>query len=364
MAAMVDGIEVLSPAPIQVRQEYEAEAVLDGVQVRNMGDAPAILFNYVHAMSRPSISPSPAVLGNALVVEADAPLILRFGMLEATARVSAASCVYDPQSAFAPEPFHANGSRAERLAVVANRAEVCKLGDSGDVNVAAAALRSAGAEVVIVKSGAEGALVFDGDSFGHVPARLTNHVWTVGSGDVFAAIFTAAWAVHGQPAREAANVASYAVAQYVETSALPIAPSLLTEQPERPPVSTKPGRVYLAGPFFNMPQRWLVDEARRCLRDLGLEVFSPVHDVGRGPAEVVAPADIQALEGCDRVFLLLDGLDSGTVFEAGFARARNIPVYAFAQVTAEDDMKMLVGTGCIVGADFVTMLHRCAWLTP
>ncbi len=306
MAAMVADVEVLSPAPVEVRREYEAEAVLDGVRVRDVGGAPAILFNYIHSMSRPSISPGPAALDGATVVEAAAPLVLRFGMLEATARVSAASCVYDPQSAFAPEPFHANGSHAERLAVVANRTEVCRLGGSGDVTIAATALRSAGAEVVVVKSGAEGALVYDGASFHHVPARLTDRVWTVGSGDVFAAIFTAAWAVHGQPAREAANVASHAVARYVETSALPAAPSLLTELPERPPISTRPGRVYLAGPFFSMSQRWLVDEARRCLRDLGLEVFSPVHDVGRGPAEVVAAADIQALEGCDRVFLLLD----------------------------------------------------------
>ena len=70
----------------------------------------------------------------------------------------------------------------------------------------------------------------------------------------------------------------------VESMSLPISPTLRTERPSRTAVVAKGGKVYLAGPFFSMGQRWLVDEARRCLGELGMDVFSPFHDIGPGAA--------------------------------------------------------------------------------
>ena len=119
--------------------------------------------------------------------------------------------------------------------------------------------------------------------------------------------------------------------------------------------------VYLASPFFTVGQRWLVDEARRGLADLGLKVFSPLHEIGPGPAHVVAPADIAALKKCDIVFAILDGLDSGTIFEVGYARALKKPVYALAQNVSTEDLKMIEGSGCRVYHDLVTALHHAAW---
>jgi nucleoside 2-deoxyribosyltransferase len=92
-------------------------------------------------------------------------------------------------------------------------------------------------------------------------------------------------------------------------------------------------------------------------------VFSPVHEIGHGSASVVAPADLAALDECDVVFAILDGLDSGTLFEIGYARALNKPVYALAQSISEEDLKMVVGSGCRVFEDFVTALHCVAWRT-
>jgi nucleoside 2-deoxyribosyltransferase len=85
--------------------------------------------------------------------------------------------------------------------------------------------------------------------------------------------------------------------------------------------------------------------------------------VGAGPASQVAPADLAALEACDAVFAILDGTDSGTLFEVGYARARNKPVYALAQTVSEEDLKMVRGSGCHVFDDFVTALHHTAWRT-
>ena len=183
----------------------------------------------------------------------------------------------------------------------------------------------------------------------------------MGSGDVFAAHVAARWAVHGDDPVQAADIASRAVAEYAETMALPTpSVSSLLATP-RPPVKVQKGKVYLASPFFTLSQRWLVDEARHALQEFGLDVFSPVHDVGRGPAQTVAPADLEALDACDCVFAIVDGLDSGTLFEVGYARALKKPVYALAQAVSDEDLKMVVGANCKLFDDFVTALHHTAW---
>jgi nucleoside 2-deoxyribosyltransferase len=117
----------------------------------------------------------------------------------------------------------------------------------------------------------------------------------------------------------------------------------------------------LAGPFFCLAERWLVEEARSHLLGMKLSVFSPLHDVGPGPADVVAPADLAALDQCDRVFALLDGADPGTVFEVGYARAKGIPVVALTQTLSEEQLKMIVGSGCIHVDDFATAVYLTAW---
>ena len=128
-----------------------------------------------------------------------------------------------------------------------------------------------------------------------MPPHRSKQVWTIGSGDVFAAMFAARWGVHRDSPVDAAHLASLAVASYAETMALPV-PSLETLRQHSAPARTSGGRAYLAGPFFTVSQRWFIDEVRRGLLDLGLTVFSPVHDVGSGPAQVVGPADIAELE--------------------------------------------------------------------
>jgi nucleoside 2-deoxyribosyltransferase len=362
-APFIDVVEVLTPAPPEVLSEYRDEATLDDVHLRSAdldAPAPAIQFDYIHGLSIPLITPAPAAFAPAPAFDAHGPLVIRFGMLEASARVMADVCVYDPQSAFAPESFAENGSCARRLAIVGNRSEIATLGRDRDPIRAARALLAEGTEVVVVKSGSAGASVVTSELL-TIPARLTKSVWPIGSGDVFAAAFTVAWAADGMNPGDAANFASYAVADYVETMSLPISVGLKQNLLDRKAVTAKGGKVYLAGPFFFMPQRWLVDEARRALGELGMQVFSPLHDIGRGPAHEVAPADIAALKECDSVFALLDGLDSGTLFEVGYARALDLPVYGFAQITPEEDLKMVVGSDCQAFTDFVTGLHHCAW---
>jgi nucleoside 2-deoxyribosyltransferase len=110
-----------------------------------------------------------------------------------------------------------------------------------------------------------------------------------------------------------------------------------------------------------MAQRWLIEQSRRHLSEQGFRVFSPFHDVGYGSAAEVVPADIAALKKSDFVFAIADGLDSGTLFEIGYAKALGKPVVAFVQNESEQNLKMLEGTNCEIASDFASAIYRMTW---
>ena len=356
----VDAITFRTYASPTAVEEFRPQAEIDDIEFIPEDVDQFISFEYLHSLSTPVITPFPPRIARYGPIDARAEVVLRFGMLEGSARVEAERCVYDPQSAFAPQPFVKNGSHAAKLAIVGNRREICELGRNDIPSDAGARLLEEGAEVVIVKSGAEGAQVITATDATSVPPYRSDAVWTVGSGDVFAAMFAARWGVHGDNPIDGARLASAAVSAYANSRELP-APSVEALRREAIATRAVSGEVYLASPFFTVSQRWLVDEVRQGLADLGLQVFSPLHEIGPGPAGEVAPADIAGLKKCDVVFAILDGLDSGTVFEVGFARALEKPVYALAQNVSTEDLKMIEGSGCRLYHDLVTALHHAAW---
>jgi len=325
----------------------------------------SISFDYFHPLATPRIAPAPSAIAQEAPIHVQGQVVLRYGMLEGTAVVDADVAVYDPQSAFDVEPFAKNGSRANRLALVLNRREAWALSGSSDpAEAARALLATEAAEVVVIKLGAAGALVATSKGAELVPLYRTERVWKIGSGDVFSSTFAALWGCRGMAPENAADCASRATAWYCNTRTLP-APQLdelkhLVNTPLRPGA----GRIYLASPFFDISQRWFVEEARFDLRTLGAEVFSPVHAVGPGPAHMVAPADIEGLEQCDVVFANLNGLDPGTIFEVGYAVKKGIPVIALAQNTKDEDLKMVEGTGCEIVDDYASAIYRAVWRLP
>jgi nucleoside 2-deoxyribosyltransferase len=366
VVAHVDLVKLTTYARPETAERFRPYADGYGFGFEPITCEQSVSFNYFHNLSVPTIYPNPSRIRQNTPITLSEHTVLRFGMMEGTAIIQADRCVYDPQSAFTPEPFEKNGSRAEHLAVVANRGEIAALSGVLDPIGGAQALLLKGTEVVVVKAGAQGAFVVEPSGVTHITAFQTDRVWTIGSGDVFAAVFAAQWAVHEMEASRAAAIASYAVAAYVESMALPVPTPTTLLSSARKVATASRHRVYIASPFFSLGQRWVVDEARRCLGELGLNVFSPVHDIGPGPAKDVAPSDLKALDECDIVFAILDGNDPGTLFELGYAKApkaRGIPVYALAQSVSEEDLKMVVGSGCRVYDDFVTALHHAAWRT-
>lgn len=320
-----------------------------------------IAFHYLHPLSHAELEGAPEARYSTLHVTGDT--VLRFGFIEGDARVDAKRAIFDPQNAAEVLRFRENGSNAEALTIVLNEVELkLALGNAGEEG-ARKLMQHSQASVVVVKRGPRGATVFAKDVIGHVPAYAASAVFKIGSGDVFSAIFAQRWGEVGEDPVIAADSASRAVSRYVETRNTQVDLSQLTEIPPRK-APNPASKIYLAAPFFTLAQRWMVEEARRCLSSLGASVFSPIHDVGsQGDAEHIARRDLDGLEQCSVVLALLDGEDAGTLFEVGHARRHGIPVVALAESPRPESLTMIQGTGCTIVSDFSTAIYEAVWET-
>ncbi|WP_024514769.1 PfkB family carbohydrate kinase [Bradyrhizobium sp. Tv2a-2] len=321
-----------------------------------------ISFEYLHCLSVPLVHPPIPNITQQSSFPVKGELVVQFGMMECRPTIEADVCVYDPQSATSPRLFSGAGSAAGRLAIVANAREIQLLTGLEVDEGANRLLRDEKAEVVVAKCGLDGARVFDGNGLvGSVPAYVTENMFTIGSGDVFVAAFALAWGKEKLDAMAAADFASKSVASYVETELLPIPTIAEARQSTRDPVKLAGGNIYLAGPFRELGQRVIINEARKVLNDLRMRPFSPVHDIGHGPARAVVQKDLDAIRNCDAVLAILNGSSPGTLFEVGFAVALNKPVYCVAQNMRSNDIKLPEGAGCIIHEDFISALHLLAW---
>lgn len=326
-----------------------------------------VSFTYLYDMAVPEIRCIPERSHAPLLVTAEK--VVRFGMLEGDAIVHAKWAVYDPQNARQGQPFRANGSTAEHLALVLNSDEASHMaGMPGEhpSKTAPVLAQQHDAEVVVVKMGPEGALVWTPTGTAQVPAFRTNRVWKIGSGDCFVAHFANAWMHDGKTPAEAAGIASQATAYYCETQGFPTADMLGKHR--YPAVQLSAAhlqgvrrQVYLAGPFFDLAQVWMVQQARTNLRNMGLRVFSPYHDIGLGNAEDVVGKDLEAIHASDLVLAITDGLDSGTIYEIGYARALNKPVIVYSERHKGESLKMMEGSGCTICFDYTTALYATLW---
>ena len=347
-------------------RDVQKLAALGGFDLSVTAGAVDVTFGYVHPLHSSYVSPARGSFDNTarLHVEVPGEVALVFGTFEGQASATAGTIVYDPQDGIMPVPYRESGCAAqERLAILLNAGEALRTAKTDDIEAAGKQiLQGNAATVVIIKSGPQGALVFEHgvDRPVAVSAFFSAGMFGIGSGDIFAAAFTYYWGECREAAAPAAEKASRSVSHYVETRG----DRLATDEElaaDRRKVAVTPGKIYLAGPFFTMAQRWLVEETRDQFLQLGLDVFSPVHQVGRGPAETVAPLDLQGLEQCDRVYAITDGLDSGTLFEIGYARKMGIPVYCYGETIDRENSKMITGSGCRLIGDYATSVYHTAW---
>lgn len=290
--------------------------------------------------------------------------VIGFGMMEAESQIEGEWVVYDPQSPRHLLSFKMQGGKAGHLALVLNESEAKRLsGETELINIKNTLFDREGCECLVVKCGAKGAVVFSSkeDDGEIVPVFKTAHVWPIGSGDVFTTVFSFYWFSGSKPVDAAIN-ASKAVAAYCENSGdVETIPEVLKDGDFSQFVPQKKGLVYLAGPFFTLSEKLFVSECRNLLKAMGANVFSPYHDVGEGKAEYVAPKDIEKLNECACVFAIVDGLDSGTLFEVGYAVAKRKKVVAYVENETEGALKMLKGTGCDIEKDFTTAMYKTCW---
>ncbi len=345
----------------------EAELVCDalGVVVNSAVDrTEPVGFSYFTPLSAPRVNGPKSRLRNGLRGEDDT--VLAFGLVEAGDVVlRGRTVVLDPQRPRDLAPFSADNVEADRLVVVANTSEIRQFGEATGEREAAEALLGRGVDAVITKRAAAGCTVswLEGSAARHedVGARPTARVWPIGSGDVFSAGLAHALD-RGADLVEAARVGSAAAAHWCSTQVAALPGPILAGTAADLPAPLPPARplVYLAGPFFSAGERWLVEELRTSLRSLGVDVFSPLHDVGTGGPEV-AQADLDGLRLCDSVLALLDGADPGTVFEVGWAVRDGTPVVGYATALDAEVSKMMSGTEVELHRDLSTACYRAAW---
>ena len=87
-----------------------------------------------------------------------------------------------------------------------------------------------------------------------------------------------------------------------------------------------------------------------------------MHEVGFSDnANHVASEDLKGLDESDLVLALVDGLDAGTIFEVGYAKAKGKPVIAYGERVSDSDLTMLLGTGTRFFRDYASAIHHTAW---
>ncbi|MEO7211830.1 PfkB family carbohydrate kinase [Mucilaginibacter sp.] len=320
------------------------------------------LFNYDYPLANPSYSQTE--IKDEIPPTIEGELIIQFGMVEGNKKVLAKKVVYDPQSPINPQSFWQNGSETDELIWVANFTEVKTFTGFSDLSkIKTHLFNIEKVNAAIIKMGTNGALLIQKDKDDvFIPLYKTKRVWPIGTGDIYTATFGFNYLINKLPIEECALKASLATAYYTETLALPI-PDFIDKSrfKEFYNNSTVKKKIYLAGPFFNMAQRWLVEQFRLQLINFGFEVFSPYHDVGLGDAQKVVPQDINAIERCDLLVAIADGLDSGTMFEIGYAVALKKSIIVFSENEQEESLTMLKGTNCIIESDFSTLIYKTVW---
>jgi hypothetical protein len=320
-----------------------------GIDVRGHVGGEGVVFAYFHSLSFPHIEPSPATISKLPALQVTADVILRFGILEGDAIVFADRAVYDPQTHRGPRPFSENGSSARQLALVLNDLEACSLsGADNSAEAAARIVREQGAAVVVVKRGPCGAEVHRADGRSTwIPPYRSKSVFKIGTGDVFSALFTLHWAERGLPPEGAADLASRAVAAYCETRALPIPEGAGSGM--RPIGGPPAGPILLAAASDTLGRRWLAEEARFWLGQLGADVID-IHGLkGTGAGTDRRPAAVLALA---------EGLREG---DWRMAAQANVPMVVFAETSAGRAAAMPGWLGATVTDDFASAAYLALW---
>ncbi|SIS10873.1 PfkB family carbohydrate kinase [Microbacterium sp. RURRCA19A] len=365
LAPHVDNLSLITAIDSELNEPVDWIATALRVNRTVVERSEPVGFRYMTPISAPLINGIGARIYDDVVVEDSFALL--FGLVErhfGKRKVDASTVVLDPQKPRDTEQLQLADLSYDRLVIVANRSETLQLArEARSVSVAARLLLNASeASAVITKQGAAGCLVTwrEGTSVRQetVGAHPTKRVWPIGSGDVFSAGFSFALS-EGAHFVEAARIGSRSAAHWCSTQQPDVPASILRGESTGGVLNPRRAQIYLAGPFFTTGERWLIETVRDMLNSLGVVAWSPVHEVGHG--DDIAEADLEGLRNSDAVLAMLDHSDAGTIFEVGWAVARDIPVVGFGRVVEKEGMKMLGGSSVELHRDLATACYRAAW---
>jgi hypothetical protein len=319
-----------------------------GVELRLQPSSHGVAFAYFHPLSTPHIEPRRSAMVRHAPIELSGEAVLRFGFLEGEAIVHANRAVYDPQTSASPAMFADNGSSADELALVLNEAEARALSGKSDVREAATALLESGAaHVVVVKGGVRGALVMErSGATSEVPAYWSERVFKIGTGDVFSSVFALEWAERKHPAILAANHASLSVAAYCESGILPLTAD--ARSPREPVKQEEMPVVLLDGAVDSIGRRFVMEEARSSLLELGARVICPALD----GASMIGTASIMS------ALVIGDGLLGDLWPRLRGLESTGIPVVLFDELRAAGPQTQ---GGRRVIDDFTSAIYFTLW---
>lgn len=106
--------------------------------------------------------------------------------------------------------------------------------------------------------------------------------------------------------------------------------------------------LYFASPFFNDEEVEREEFLIKKLRSCGFKVFSPKEAIFVQPNAPISirkkafDGNIKAIDSSLAVFAVTDGKDMGTIWEAGYAFGKGIPVIYFAETLGDKPFNLML----------------------
>lgn len=107
-------------------------------------------------------------------------------------------------------------------------------------------------------------------------------------------------------------------------------------------------KIYIASPFFNEEQLERVKHIEGMLRMYDFDYFSPRTDTYVKPdsnaieKQAAFNENVKAIENAYAVIAVTDGKDVGTMFEAGYAYAKDVPIIYFAETLGDKPFNLML----------------------
>jgi nucleoside 2-deoxyribosyltransferase len=106
-------------------------------------------------------------------------------------------------------------------------------------------------------------------------------------------------------------------------------------------------KAYIAAPFFNPAQTIRVEQVKSTLSMMGWAYFSPKDANLWKPGDdaiKVLNGNTDAINACDALVVITDDKDTGTMFEAGYAHAKGMPIiYVWFTRTPGQKFNVMLG---------------------